>query len=143
MSYNYLARKHNGKKIDVHKFIWEQANGKVPKGYVVHHIDEDKHNNELSNLQMMTRKEHLALHGFGHHDLTPEQYARRIKSCKETWSKKANIIIDGKTLCKRCNKMLFVDRFTKNKKSPNGCEPFCRECRSEFRKEQKQLGRII
>lgn len=46
-----------------HDVIMEQAIGRplLPEE-VVHHIDENKTNNELSNLQLMTRSAHAALH---------------------------------------------------------------------------------
>ena len=34
---------------------------KIPEGYVVHHIDEDKLNNSIDNLEMMTRSDHSEL----------------------------------------------------------------------------------
>lgn len=34
----------------------------LPRGLVVHHIDEDKLNNDPANLQIMTRQEHMKLH---------------------------------------------------------------------------------
>lgn len=34
----------------------------LPNGYVVHHIDECKQNNSLSNLALMTRSHHIKLH---------------------------------------------------------------------------------
>lgn len=34
----------------------------IPKGCVVHHRDGDTHNNDISNLQLMTNSEHRKLH---------------------------------------------------------------------------------
>jgi len=45
-----------------HIVIWEKANGQLPDGYVIHHIDGNGHNNELSNLVAMSRGDHAALH---------------------------------------------------------------------------------
>ncbi len=45
-----------------HVAVWEKANGPVPKGFVVHHKDEDVRNNALSNLECMTRQHHLRIH---------------------------------------------------------------------------------
>ena len=53
----------NGKSIYYHRWLYEQHyNITIPDGYIVHHIDEDIHNNDISNLQMMTRSEHVQLH---------------------------------------------------------------------------------
>ncbi len=63
-SKGYWATAHN--KLYLHRYIWEKHNGcKIPKGYVVHHKDEDTENNEPSNLILMTRAEHIALHHKG------------------------------------------------------------------------------
>lgn len=50
----------NGKLM--HRFIYEELVGDIPDGYVIHHKDLDKSNNDLSNLEMMTSSEHKALH---------------------------------------------------------------------------------
>jgi hypothetical protein len=47
----------------VHVVLMEQHIGRrLLPGEVVHHIDHNKHNNELFNLRLMTRSEHSRLH---------------------------------------------------------------------------------
>lgn len=46
-----------------HIYIIEEDLGyRIPKGYVVHHIDGDKDNNKKENLVMMTVQEHNNAH---------------------------------------------------------------------------------
>lgn len=45
----------DGKVHGVHRLLWEQANGPIPEGYVVDHIDRNGLNNELSNLRCIPR----------------------------------------------------------------------------------------
>jgi hypothetical protein len=53
----------DGSTIDAHRFIMEQHLGrKLTFNEIVHHIDEDKTNNALDNLEIMTRAEHSRLH---------------------------------------------------------------------------------
>ena len=47
----------------LHRYIWEKANGPIAPGLHIHHIDMNKHNNDISNLAIMTSVEHEALHG--------------------------------------------------------------------------------
>ena len=61
--YYLSSKKIDGRRKRLHVYVWEKYNGKVPKGYAVHHIDEDKRNNEPSNLTIITKKEHAVLHG--------------------------------------------------------------------------------
>jgi len=39
------------------RYLWEQHNGPIPKGLHVDHIDSDPHNNDISNLQLLTQAE--------------------------------------------------------------------------------------
>lgn len=43
-------------------YVWEQANGPLPRGMVVHHRDRNTLNDRIGNLQAMTRAEHIAEH---------------------------------------------------------------------------------
>jgi hypothetical protein len=43
------------------RVIWEQHNGTLPDGYVVIHIDEDRYNDDISNLKAISRAELLKL----------------------------------------------------------------------------------
>ena len=50
-------------KIPLHHLVWEKHyNKKVPKGYHIHHKDENKTNNDINNLQLMSASEHMKLH---------------------------------------------------------------------------------
>ena len=44
------------------RFVWEQHNGPVPDGSVVHHKDDDTTNDEIGNLELQTRAGHIDEH---------------------------------------------------------------------------------
>ena len=46
----------------LHRYVWEKYNGVIPNGYDVHHVDHDKSNNDIGNLQLLSRNEHMKLH---------------------------------------------------------------------------------
>lgn len=58
----YITIENNVRKKAEHRLIWESSNGLIPAGHVIHHIDFNSKNNCLSNLKMMSNKEHQELH---------------------------------------------------------------------------------
>lgn len=66
----YLHTVARGTGTRLHRDVYEYYNGKIPKGYQIHHKDHDKNNNDISNLEMLTKEQHSKLHG---EELTDEQ----------------------------------------------------------------------
>ncbi len=65
VKYNYKNfDKHFGKlnQRNYRKFFEYMHDVKIPKGYVIHHIDEDRNNNSLKNLMIIEKTIHLKLH---------------------------------------------------------------------------------
>lgn len=60
----YLSSKNiNGKRKRLHVYVWEKNNGPVPKGCHVHHLDENKDNNSIENLKLLSASDHEYFHG--------------------------------------------------------------------------------
>lgn len=45
------------KQCRIHRIVWIAANGVIPDGYVIDHINNDKRDNRLCNLQLLTPEE--------------------------------------------------------------------------------------
>jgi hypothetical protein len=62
MNGEYPAIFLNGQNRHVHRLEWEKYHGKPPKGAIIHHIDGNKLNWHISNLQLLSRSDHLKEH---------------------------------------------------------------------------------
>ena len=63
---SYKCIRINGKQVRLHRALMEAYIGRKLKSWeLVHHIDGNKHNNELSNLSITTRGTHMKTHGIG------------------------------------------------------------------------------
>lgn len=62
---NYKQKKINGKQIFYHRWVMENHLGrKLLRTEVIHHINGDRHDNRIENLQLMTQSEHMKLESF-------------------------------------------------------------------------------
>ncbi len=98
--YNRIIR--NGKNMQHSRYVWEQANGPIPSGQMIHHKNGNKKDDCLENLELMTYKKHNKIHHLNtipwnkgkkcpniskskrEHNVSPEQ----IKKQKKTWKNK-------------------------------------------------------
>lgn len=46
------------KRCLMHRYVWEKERHKIPAGYDIHHIDENKGNNNIENLECLPKAEH-------------------------------------------------------------------------------------
>ena len=73
----YLNRKLS---IRLHRYVWIKFNGEIPTGFDIHHIDFDKSNNDIENLQLVSAEQHCLIHTEA---LTPERRAAMRKNFNE------------------------------------------------------------
>jgi hypothetical protein len=60
--HGYRQIKMDGKYVFEHRIIWERINGLIPNGMFIHHKDENRLNNDISNLELVTYEDHRRIH---------------------------------------------------------------------------------
>src|ERR1700687_6286172 len=81
---NYYCR--NGKYL--HREMWKFHVGAIPVGYHIHYIDKNPLNNDLSNLQCVSRLEHVRLH---EHDFRPNMFTQEFRRRATLWHKSDSV----------------------------------------------------
>jgi len=46
----------------MHIYVWKYYHGEIPKGYHVHHVNENKHDNRIENLKLVEGGLHISEH---------------------------------------------------------------------------------
>ena len=48
--------------ISIHRFVWTYFNGEIPDGFDIHHRDFNHDNNDIANLELVTKDAHKKIH---------------------------------------------------------------------------------
>jgi hypothetical protein len=111
----YLLKAHRGGVELLHRLVWIAAHGPIPKGYVIHHRNENARDNRLENLELLSRAEHNRLH-FGGVTYPPTMRVRWTEARRRWWRNRPRRLcsVDG---CERphaakgfCNAHYLVHR---------------------------------
>lgn len=109
-SYNdkyYCALKNNKNYKKLHQAVYCFYNNliEIPKNYCIHHIDENKNNNDIFNLQLLKHCEHTKLHR-KNKNLSNEhkQKLSKINKGRKAWNKDIKCSIKTKQKISKSNK---------------------------------------
>lgn len=94
----------------------EHLGRKLVKGEIVHHIDKNRENNDISNLMLFPTKEAHTRYHYEQGDLTGIAGSNR------------KILVDGKLLCCRCAVFKELKDFIIDSKAQYGVRGVCKEC---------------
>ena len=108
---------HYAKSRQLHRVIFAYYYGDIPDGYVIHHVDHNKANNDISNLQCLTKGEHQTLHNNNaqNQQFTCKYCGKVIpfnkrgkktfcsQKCHSAWYKENASVLEERK-CKRCGK---------------------------------------
>ncbi len=110
MAYRYKTIKVDGRSMLLHRYVMEQHLGrKLVRGEQVHHVNGDRFDNRIENLQVMSAQEHMHHHKQKHPlfyncDICgdvfcppPTKRGGRKKTCSEVCANKLRSRTEKKT----------------------------------------------
>jgi hypothetical protein len=121
----------------LHIAVWEYHHGPVQKGFAVHHIDNDKGNNQVENLALIERGAHTSHHQKGHSRPFSELSRSRAaewhgSEAGREWHKKhqrddcAAMHHMGDYVCACCGKSFVAQDMGRNRFCSNNCKSMWR-----------------
>ena len=122
-------------RIRAHQWVWLNHHFKAPKGYHIHHINDNKSDNRIENLELIKGSRHLGYHMIKHM-LDPSKKQKLQKLCEtirpltKAWHKSA----EGRAWHK----------FHAIKSNFGNWDPIkyeCQECNKEYWSKLKAKGR--
>lgn len=106
----------------LHVYIWQKYNGEIPKGYHVHHKDENKDNNDISNLELLKAFDHLSYHASDHAALSRRNMNEVVHPAAIAWHKSENAKDFHKSHYENISKEIWMAPVTK----------VCESCGKEY-----------
>lgn len=117
----------------LHVSVWEHYNGKVQKGFHVHHKDGNTWNNAIDNLELIEAGKHLSEHGKKRFEADKvwfdDFHSKGIEKAKE-WHKSA----DGIEWHKEHGKKCWIGREYK--------KLICQQCGKEYQTRHAGISKF-
>lgn len=123
----YVRITVEGKRVKKHRWVWEQHNGPIPEGFVIHHKDGNIFNNDITNLELLPDGKHRSHHNNESKSLLSE-------AGRKGGLKRRKVGPGGTSWCWSCQRFLTVESFTKARHTWNGLDQLCRECKRRRKK---------
>ena len=144
MKYGYYHAHFGDTTKMLHRVIWEDNFGSIPKGFHVHHKDGNKDNNTVDNLELVDAYSHLYWHG-KNKKLSKEHLNKMIVASKSWHSSDEglmwhsnhmkDIIANLPQVIKKCD---FCGNDYSVKSAYSNKSRFCsNRCKSAYRRKHK------
>lgn len=72
-------------RIRAHRWVWIKTHGIIPKGYHIHHKNEDKSDNRIENLELIERSRHLSHHYTEENRIRSRLLVEKIRPLTKAW----------------------------------------------------------
>jgi hypothetical protein len=59
-----------GNRCLMHRYVWEKEIGVIPPDFDIHHINKDRTDNRIENLECLSKSEHARLYSTGNNQFT-------------------------------------------------------------------------
>lgn len=96
----YYGKTNDGRTL-LHRDIWEKSNGIIPEGFDIHHIDGNKQNNKIENLELIRKDIHAKKFSTGRNQNTNKTHCIH----GHFFDEKNTYYWNGHRVCRHCSKI--------------------------------------
>jgi hypothetical protein len=121
----------DGSTIDEHRLVWINHYGVPPRGYVIHHKDEDPRNNDITNLELKLH----SIHSKDHSAKRDVEYLKQYGVAARKYD-----IENDLYWCQKCKQYLPATSFHKDSRRYTGLQQKCIDCRKSLRKRNGRMN---
>lgn len=115
----------------IHRIVWYDNRGEIPKGYHIHHIDSNKLNNSIENLELLSSSHHQIKHTEPGAIIKNQYGTYKVKPVEDRISYK-KLLKKRIRICLMCKQTFSMKRIDAKYCSSN--------CRVRFCKQNAKLG---
>ena len=110
---------HYQSTFHLHRAVYAYYYGEIPAGYVIHHIDHNTENNDITNLQLLTKSEHQKIHNPDGSPVAPPHSPKQF-------------------ICEHCGKEYTAIDVGNNKYCPD-CRPIVNNAKKKLQRYEKRI----
>jgi len=108
----------------LHRHVWEQAHGPIPRGKLIIHFDGDSLNNDLSNLRLVDRRGHIKRQ----RSRDPTMEAKRLAACRRPWTEERR---------RKCSESMRRSHLRRKEIPPITANWTCNACGADYDQEDR------
>jgi hypothetical protein len=76
-NHGYYAATTGNREL-MHRYVWRKRHGDIPENHDIHHVDRNRANNDISNLELYSKSDHARLFSTGSNQFVKRPFKESV-----------------------------------------------------------------